>query len=311
MSSAVFPAFLGLSFDMEKEPIGGMTNIQPSVSGKESRIGRWSAGAGRYNIKLKYDFLAARQKYSAANMIALPSSQIVSSNVMANDWDALRAFFMARGGAGDDFLYSDPDEDPAVQTIFGTGDASSLVFQLYRTLGGAPLTAGLLKEIVQNPNGTPILPNGQWTASTSFPSTQLVLPSNDAMFLQSGRNGALVTPGWPLYFRSGGGTSGTIEPVWSRANIIGQTLLDGGITWTSVGVPFVVYLNGVAQATANYSVGSTGLITFTTPPGNGVVLSWTGDWYHRCRFAQDLINFGEFQSNFFEAGEVDLISLKI
>lgn len=312
MSNAIFPPFLGLSFDMEKEPIGGLTNIQTSVSGKENRLALWSLGSSRYNIKLIYEFLWARQKYAASNQVALPSSLISPGLVMANDYDALKGFFLARQGAFDDFLYSDPDEDPAVQSIFGIGDGTSTVFQLYKPAGGSPLTAGPVKELIQNVNGTPTQPAGSWAASTSYPSTTLILPSNDALFLQSGRRGALTSPGWPLWFRSGGGTSGTVEPLWVSASIVGQTIPgDGSVTWTCMGVPFVIYVNGTIQATSAYTLSSVGVVTFSSPPANNAVLAWTGDYYYRCRFEQDLLNFKEFMQNFYEAGEVNLVSVKL
>lgn len=53
-----------------------------------------------------------------------------------------------------------------------------------------------------------------------------------------------------------------------------------------------VRING--SATAAYTLGDDGSITFNTAPANGAVLDWTGEYYWRCRFVQDAWEFTEF-----------------
>ena len=49
-----------------------------------------------------------------------------------------------------------------------------------------------------------------------------------------------------------------------------------------------LYVNGVLQSTpGNYSINSTGLVTFTAPIPSTYVVTWTGNFYWRCRFTQD------------------------
>lgn len=47
---------------------------------------------------------------------------------------------------------------------------------------------------------------------------------------------------------------------------------------------------------AGYTVGATGIVTFTTAPAAGAELTWSGTYYYRCRFDQDAADFEEFMS---------------
>src|SRR5208337_1606517 len=129
MSNAVYPAFPALKFSVNKTQISGRMLMQESISGKELPIALWGLGFPRYQIDLTYDFVYSRQKWAAANQYPVASSNIYDT--VTNDMDALRGFIMARQGMYDTFLFSDPDEDPVVQGIFGTGTGSATLFQLY------------------------------------------------------------------------------------------------------------------------------------------------------------------------------------
>ncbi len=309
MSNAIYPAFPALKFSVNKTLIAGRTLMQESISGKEFPLALWGLGSPRHQIDLTYDFVYSRQAWVAASSFPVASSNIYDT--VTTDMDALRGFVMARQGMFDTFLFSDPDEDPVVQGIFGTGTGSATVFQLYDPAGGSPLVAGEVNEIVQNVNGTPAAPAGSWAASTGYGSGTKILPSNRACYTMAGRFGNAQSPGWPLMFTSGGGTSGATEPFWPSASLVGQTITDGSITWTNAGVPFVIYNNGAIVATSAYSLGSTGIVTFTSAPGNGNVLSWTGDYFYRCRFLEDSIEFEEFFSKYYAIKKLSMISVKL
>lgn len=58
---------------------------------------------------------------------------------------------------------------------------------------------------------------------------------------------------------------------------------------------------GVTQTSpTNYTMGPTGIVTFTTAPGSGQVLTWSGSFYYRCRFLTDTQDFVEFMRNLYE-----------
>lgn len=57
---------------------------------------------------------------------------------------------------------------------------------------------------------------------------------------------------------------------------------------------------------ADYSVNATGLVTFTSPPGNGLALTWTGTYYNRCRFEMDMADLERFMDKLWQLKTCDL-----
>lgn len=49
-----------------------------------------------------------------------------------------------------------------------------------------------------------------------------------------------------------------------------------------------IFVNGTLKTLGtDYSISSTGVVTFTSAPGNGDAITWTGSFYFACRFAAD------------------------
>jgi uncharacterized protein (TIGR02217 family) len=71
-----------------------------------------------------------------------------------------------------------------------------------------------------------------------------------------------------------------------------------------------VYLNGAPQA-GGYTIGSTGILTFTIAPGNGVVITADFSFFFTCRFEKDTIEFENFMYRLWTMKQVELISLKL
>lgn len=67
-----------------------------------------------------------------------------------------------------------------------------------------------------------------------------------------------------------------------------------------------IYINGVLQATG-YTISATGLVTFSVAPINAAALTWTGNYYYRCRFLQDAMELNEFMNSLWEAKKVEFI----
>jgi hypothetical protein len=304
MGSALFPKFLGAAFSITKSPQFNSL-IQESASGKELRLALQSMP--RWNITLTYEYLYARQRYLASNQVPDSSALIDPANLVANDWAALAGFFAARQGAFDDFLLDDQDEDPIIAAVngsIGTGDGSTLSFQLQRRLGS-------FNENVQNVNGTPVQPS-IWTPSRVNATNDLILPTASAIVARANRQPSIQSAGWPCYFKCiTAGTSASVEPNWRSAPLAGQSVADGSAVWSNQGAAFVLYVNGVAQAPSAYTLGATGLVTFVATPSTGAAIAWTGDFYTRVRFAQDSIDFEEFYYQFWQAKKVELVSVKL
>jgi len=283
MGSALFPKFLGAAFSITKSPRFS-TLIQGSASGKELRLALQAMP--RWQITLTYEYLYARQRYLSSNQIPDSSALIDPVNLVANDWAALAGFFAARQGAFDDFLLDDQDEDPIIAAVngsIGTGDGSTLSYQVQRQLGS-------FSEIVQNINGIPAQPS-TWTPGRINSTNDLILPTASAIAARANRQPSIQSAGWPCYFKcSTAGTSASIEPNWRIASLAGQTVTDGGAVWNNQGPAFVLYVNGVAQAPSSYTLGSSGLVTFAVAPAASATIAWTGDFYTRVRFAQDSIS---------------------
>lgn len=50
------------------------------------------------------------------------------------------------------------------------------------------------------------------------------------------------------------------------------------------------------------SISTTGLVTFSSAPANGAALTWTGNFYWRVRFGDDMVDFEQFLSRFWMTG---------
>lgn len=59
-------------------------------------------------------------------------------------------------------------------------------------------------------------------------------------------------------------------------------------------------------ATTDYTLGSTGLVTFATAPAAGTALTWSGSFYYRCRFVDDTADFDRFMNDLWKLGKIKL-----
>lgn len=84
---------------------------------------------------------------------------------------------------------------------------------------------------------------------------------------------------------------GFVEPVFDLNGT--QTIKLGGIPLGS-----------------GYSIDSKGMVTFSGAPANGVVVTWSGAYYWRCRFEQDSLDFSQFMRQLWEAKKVSFITCK-
>ncbi|MBF0402300.1 MAG: DUF2460 domain-containing protein [Magnetococcales bacterium] len=66
-----------------------------------------------------------------------------------------------------------------------------------------------------------------------------------------------------------------------------------------------IKINGVA--TGSYAVSASGLVSFTTPPANEAVLTWSGTFCFRCRFLDDTEAFGQTLPNLWDLQELKFI----
>lgn len=110
MSNALLPTLIGQTWPRVKVP-HFKTDVQTSDSMRSWRVGR--AMFPLYNLKISYSYLSQA------------------------DLDTMMAFFKARRGRLDTFLFDDRDDrSVATPQTIGTGDGVNTKFQLVRSLGG-------------------------------------------------------------------------------------------------------------------------------------------------------------------------------
>jgi uncharacterized protein (TIGR02217 family) len=72
-----------------------------------------------------------------------------------------------------------------------------------------------------------------------------------------------------------------------------------------------IYVGGVLKtAGTDYTISSTGLVTFTSAPAAAASLTWTGSYYWRCRFLSDTLDFRKMMAGFWELASVEFITCK-
>jgi uncharacterized protein (TIGR02217 family) len=71
-----------------------------------------------------------------------------------------------------------------------------------------------------------------------------------------------------------------------------------------------VYLNGTPQSGGSYTLTTPNTLTFTAPPGAGVVVSADFSFAFQCRFIDDQMEFEEFMSNLWKLQSMKFRSVK-
>jgi uncharacterized protein (TIGR02217 family) len=72
-----------------------------------------------------------------------------------------------------------------------------------------------------------------------------------------------------------------------------------------------IFVNAVLKTvTTDYTIGSTGVVTFVVAPAAAAALTWTGSFYRRVRFSDDSAEFNNFLTQLWEAKKIVLVSVK-
>jgi uncharacterized protein (TIGR02217 family) len=72
-----------------------------------------------------------------------------------------------------------------------------------------------------------------------------------------------------------------------------------------------IYLNGIVEAPTTYSVDpNTGLVTFSTAPSSGLIISADFSYYFRCRFVEDKYDFENFMYRLWQLKKLTFISVR-
>ena len=109
------------------------------------------------------------------------------------------------------------------------------------------------------------------------------------------------------------GTGDASRTVFQLQRAMGAMLPGGGFLEpiTAPNVVSTIYLNGITQAPATYSVDpATGLVTFDTAPGSGLIITADFTYYFRCRFIDDKYDFENFMHHLWQLKKLTFISVR-
>jgi len=123
----------------------------------------------------------------------------------------------------------------------------------------------------------------------SWDSFLIAIPNDQACTNMPFATGDGVTTVFQLTRTRGAGGFGFTEPVMNPLAVTN------------------IKAAGAVVSGAGYTIGSTGLVTFTTAPASGAALTWTGTYYFRCRFTKDQIEFDGFMQDLYELKKVEMI----
>jgi hypothetical protein len=94
---------------------------------------------------------------------------------------------------------------------------------------------------------------------------------------------------------------------------MGTALIGGGFDEPIVAPNLItaVYFDGITQSPSGYSSDPiTGLLTFSTPPGTGLVITADFSYWFRCRFVGDSYDFENFMYRLWQLKKLTFISVR-
>ena len=272
MSNNIFPQLIGESYPILKEPVFN-TIVQESVNGNEIRLAQFTFPRKRWTIP--YNYLSDWNGQTAAQQ----------------DIATLMGFQIQHYGKWDSFLYFDSTDNVVQSSIIGTGNGVLTQYQLYRGYGtgSEPVfdlsTQGINSIAITNGgSGYKTVPQVSFSGGNGSGATAIASISGggavNAIFLRSAGTGYTSAPS--VLFSGGGGIGAAATAKLSPS----------------------VYLGG--SLTTSYSVSSTGLITFNSPPGSGVQITADFAYFWRVRFDEDSAEFSNDYNGFWSCKKVVL-----
>jgi len=109
------------------------------------------------------------------------------------------------------------------------------------------------------------------------------------------------------------GTGDSSSAAFQLQRTMGTALLGGGFAEPIVAPNLItaVYLDGITQNPSGYSIDpGTGLLTFSTPPGTGLVITADFSYWFRCRFVDDSYDFENFMYRLWQLKKLTFISVR-
>lgn len=270
MSNDVFPAMVGLAWDVQRKPIFS-NKIATHTSGKETATAYYQNPKWEYT--LTYDYLPDFPK-----------------SVGDSDLRTLLGFFLNRRGRFDTWLYTDPDDNAVVAGFQKTFDGTSVEFDMVRSIGGfyepiGQLNTGL--SVWLNVTETGPIPDtpGPYTRTVThaaaYVSTESVTINGVA---------APLAPGAPA-----AGQYSVAAGVYTF-NVADKTK-------TAV-IRYRYLVNP-----ADYTVVMPNVVQFDVAPPNLATAYASFSYYFRCRFIEDISEFNKFADKLWDLSEMGFRSI--
>jgi hypothetical protein len=349
MSNDLFPALLGVQWDIKKTPLFS-TLIQRVVSGGEYRA------ATRIYPLWEFAF----------------TYDLLRDDLVTNELQTLMGFYLSHRGAANSFLYSDPDDNIVTGQMIGIGDAGTAAFQLIRTYGGfaEPIydiaTPGPVVDPELILNGVFSSDTSNWTAvdctlasinggqagkcleltksggtiqdAYQNITTAIGQTYEASVYVQSGSAGAgaFEFQAWDATdgYRTTSGTSSaswvkytltfkaietTTKILLVKNNIAAGTMLFDTVSVKKLNPAFLnVYVSGILIDPQYYTVGmyESGLLTFAAGHIPALYAPITADFsfYYRVRFEewaeQTSDSFNQFMHKLWNLGQLSFITAR-
>lgn len=177
MSNLVFPVLRGLEWDLERSVLTD-TTLQRAKSGRAVRLSEQQIPLWKWTLSV-----------SVLDKSKLQAGQTV------DDFSRLFGFYMQMKGGWDNFLYEEPSDCQLTDENIGTGNGSTTVFQVTRTMG-------VFKESIYeiNPSPAPIV---KVNGVTKTVTTDYTINSSTGVitFVVAPPNTQAVTVTLKYYFR--------------------------------------------------------------------------------------------------------------
>ena len=109
------------------------------------------------------------------------------------------------------------------------------------------------------------------------------------------------------------GVGNASTTVFQLQRAIGARLPGGGFLEpiSAPNVVSAVYFDGITQNPASYNVDpESGLVTFATAPGSGLIITADFTYYFRCRFTDDSYEFENFMYRLWQLKKMTFISVR-
>ena len=109
------------------------------------------------------------------------------------------------------------------------------------------------------------------------------------------------------------GVGNASTTVFQLQRAMGSTLPGGGFLEPIVAPDVVsaLYLDGITQSPGSYNIDpDTGLVTFSTAPGSGLIITADYSYYFRCRFVDDSYAFENFMFQLWQLKKLTFISVR-